>query len=75
MGQYITRRVVLAIPVCLGFCLSPLPWPALPGDPCRAVLGEKATDVICDAFFKRVGLDQPIPVQFGIYLAPNSHRP
>jgi peptide/nickel transport system permease protein len=40
----------------------------IPGDPCRAVLGERATDVICDAFIKRNGLDQPIPVQFGVYL-------
>ncbi|MCG3210655.1 MAG: Dipeptide transport system permease protein DppB [Anaerolineae bacterium] len=69
MGQYIARRAVLAIPVLIGilfvtFALARL----IPGDPCRAVLGEKATDEICDAFFKRVGLDQPIPVQFGIYL-------
>jgi ABC-type dipeptide/oligopeptide/nickel transport system permease component len=40
----------------------------LPGDPCRAALGERATDVVCDAFIKRNGLDKPIPVQFGIYL-------
>ena len=40
----------------------------VPGDPCRAVLGERATDAICDDFIIRYGLDQPIPVQFGIYL-------
>lgn len=69
MGQYITRRVLLAVPVLFGilfvtFALARL----IPGDPCRAVLGERATDEICDAFFERYGLNEPIPVQFGIYL-------
>ncbi|HLE13246.1 MAG TPA: ABC transporter permease [Anaerolineales bacterium] len=69
MIQYITRRVLSSLPVLLGvlfvtFTLARL----LPGDPCRAVLGERATDQVCDAFIKRNGLDRPIPVQFGIYL-------
>ena len=69
MLQYITRRVVLAVPVIFGilfvtFALARL----IPGDPCRAVLGERATDEICDAFMERNGLNEPIPVQFGIYL-------
>jgi peptide/nickel transport system permease protein len=33
------------------------------------MLGEKATDQICDAFEKRYGLDKPIVVQFGYYMA------
>jgi peptide/nickel transport system permease protein len=69
MLQYITRRMVLAVPVLIGilfitFALARL----IPGDPCRAVLGEKATDEICDAFIVRNGLDQPIPMQFALYL-------
>jgi peptide/nickel transport system permease protein len=32
------------------------------------VLGERATDEICDAFMERNGLNEPIMVQFGIYL-------
>jgi len=69
MGQYIARRLLLAIPVILGILLVTFVLARiLPGDPCRAVLGEKATDEICEAFFERVGLDKPIPVQFAIYL-------
>ncbi len=69
MGQYIARRTVLAIPVLIGilfvtFVLARV----IPGDPCRAVLGERATDEICDAFMERNGLNEPIPVQFVIYL-------
>lgn len=68
MFVYILRRIVLAVPVLIGilfltFLLSRL----IPGDPCRAVLGEKATDVICDAFMERMGLNKPIPVQFVYY--------
>ena len=68
MTAYILRRIVLAIPVMIGilfltFLLSRL----IPGDPCRAVLGEKATDVICDSFMERMGLNKPIPVQFAYY--------
>jgi peptide/nickel transport system permease protein len=69
MTSYIFRRLLLAVPVLLGilfatFALARL----LPGDPCRAVLGEHATDAICDAFMERHGLDRPIPTQFVIYL-------
>ncbi len=70
MPTYIVRRLLSSIPVLLGilfvtFALARL----IPGDPCRAILGEKATDVVCDEFLRRHGLDRPIPVQFGIYLS------
>lgn len=69
MVQYIVQRIILAVPVLIGilfvtFALARL----IPGDPCRAVLGERATDKICDAFMERNGLNEPIPVQFGLYL-------
>jgi peptide/nickel transport system permease protein len=67
--RFIIRRLLVTIPVLFGlvflvFTLSRV----VPGDPCRAVLGERATDAVCDDFIRRYGLDQPIPVQFGIYL-------
>lgn len=69
MTRYIIRRLLLSIPVLLGvvilvFILARI----IPGDPCRAALGERATDVICDAFRVRFGLDQPIPIQFLTYV-------
>ena len=69
MIRFIVRRLLLAVPVLLGilfvtFALARL----IPGDPCRAVLGERASDAVCDAFIQRYGLDQPIPTQFVIYL-------
>ncbi|MEW6030981.1 MAG: ABC transporter permease [Chloroflexota bacterium] len=70
MIQYITRRVLAAIPVLFGilfvtFALARL----IPGDPCRAILGEKATEAICDRFIREKGLDKPILTQFGIYVS------
>ena len=69
MFLYILRRIVLAIPVLFGIVFATFALARLiPGDPCHATLGEKATEAVCNAFMVRYGLDQPIPVQFGIYL-------
>ena len=68
MSTFILRRLVTAIPVLIGIlAVTFLLARAIPGDPCRATLGERATDVVCDAFIRRNGLDQPPLVQFGIY--------
>lgn len=69
MIQYSIRRILASIPVLLGvlvvtFTLARM----IPGDPCRAILGEKATQETCDRFIHEKGLDKPIPVQLGIYL-------
>jgi peptide/nickel transport system permease protein len=68
MLRFVLRRFLLAVPVLIGiifvvFALSRM----IPGDPCRAQLGEHASKAVCDAFIHRYGFDQPIPVQFGIY--------
>jgi peptide/nickel transport system permease protein len=69
MLRYAFQRIIVALPVLFGvlavtFFLVRL----IPGDPCTAQLGEKATDAICAKFNADKGLDRPIPVQFGIYL-------
>lgn len=69
MLRFLLKRFLLVIPVLFGILLVTFFLArAIPGDPCRAVLGERATDEICDAFFERQGLNEPIPVQFGIYV-------
>lgn len=69
MATYLLRRFFSSIPVLFGilfvtFALSRL----IPGDPCRAILGEKATDKVCNEFIHRHGLDRPIHVQFAVYV-------
>jgi len=69
MFQYIIRRVLLAIPVLFGIMLVTFFLTRMiPGEPCRAMLGEKATAEVCERFTKQYGLDKPIPVQFVIYM-------
>lgn len=68
MIQYILRRVIASIPVLFGILLVTFILArVIPGDPCRAILGEKATDQVCDRFIKEKGLDKPITTQFAIY--------
>lgn len=74
MTTYILRRILSSIPVLLGILFATFAlarW--IPSDPCRAILGEKATDVICDRFMREHGLDRPIHIQFGYYLNEIAH--
>lgn len=69
MIQYIIRRLLAAIPVVFGilvvvFVLARM----IPGDPCRAILGEKATQAVCDRFAEQYGLNEPIYIQLAIYI-------
>ena len=69
MSRYIVRRVLYSIPVLIGiimlvFILARV----IPGDPCTATYGEKATPELCAQFSVRYGLDKPIYEQFVIYL-------
>jgi len=69
MIRFIIRRILAGIPVVLGviamvFVLARV----IPGDPCRAALQEKANAATCQAFNTRFGLNEPIPIQFVLYL-------
>jgi peptide/nickel transport system permease protein len=69
MIQYTFRRIILALPVLFAvLVLTFILARSIPGDPCRAILGEKATQEVCDRFLHDHGLDRPIPVQFAIFL-------
>lgn len=69
MLQFITRRLLLLVPVVIGVLLITFIIVRLiPGDPCVVMLGEKATKAKCDDFKERFGLNDNIVVQFGRYL-------
>ncbi|WP_151771433.1 ABC transporter permease [Streptomyces abyssomicinicus] len=70
MGHYVARRLLQMIPVFIGSTLLVfLMMYALPGDPVRALAGEKAADPTQIAKLKAdLGLDQPILVQYWNYL-------
>lgn len=70
MAKFILRRFLFSIPVLFGILVLTFALlRSIPGDPCRAILGERATAEVCDAFAERYGLNKSIPEQFGIYIA------
>jgi peptide/nickel transport system permease protein len=69
MARYILRRVIFMLPVALFvsfivFILIHL----VPGDPVRVLLGEEATPQTVAALQHQLGLDKPLPQQFGLWL-------
>ena len=59
MAKFILRRFFYSIPVLLGILILTFALlRSIPGDPCRAILGERATDAVCDAFAERYGLNK-----------------
>ena len=69
MIQYTIRRLLLAIPVIFGILVVTFVLArSIPGDPCKAILGEKASAETCERFARDHGLDKPIAVQFWIYM-------
>lgn len=67
--EIILSRLVWFVPTLLGlifvvFLISNI----VPTDPARIVAGENATEEQIEALRIQMGLDKPLPVQFGIYL-------
>jgi len=66
--RFVVRRILLMIPVLLGLIVLLFIWVrALPGDPARALLGEKATPESIASVNAQYGFDQPLIQQFLIY--------
>lgn len=70
MYQYIARRLLLTIPVVVGVSLLVFSMIRLiPGDPARAMAGVNATPEFIEQTRLRLGLDQPLYVQYGQFAA------
>ncbi|MCJ7511551.1 MAG: ABC transporter permease [Anaerolineales bacterium] len=69
MIQFSVRRLLSSVPVLFGILMVTFAMGRMiPGDPCTAMLGEKATPAICHQFVVDRGLDKPIILQFAYYL-------
>ncbi|HEY54060.1 MAG TPA: ABC transporter permease [Caldilineae bacterium] len=74
MFKYFFRRILSSLPVLFGvLVVTFILARSIPGDPCKSILGEKATVEVCERFNREKGLDKPIPVQFAIYLNELAH--
>lgn len=69
MTRYIIRRLLLLVPVLLGISIVAFAMLRLiPGDPALVMLGEHATPESIERIQERMGLDQPIHIQYLRYL-------
>lgn len=68
MTQYILRRLVLLIPVIIGVTFFAYTMLLLTGDPTSALAGEHGTPELRQAVRERLGLDDPLPVQYARFL-------
>ncbi|HEY1133314.1 MAG TPA: peptide ABC transporter permease, partial [Nocardioides sp.] len=69
MLRFVTRRLLLMVPVLFGLSVLLFAWVrALPGDPARALLGERASDAGVARVNEIYGFDRPILEQYGVYV-------
>ncbi len=69
MIRYILNRLALAVPILLAvFTLVFLVVRVLPGDPAVAALGDYASEEALEALRERMGLNDPLPVQYVRFL-------
>jgi peptide/nickel transport system permease protein len=74
MKWYIVKRLLQIIPVILGVTLIAFSLIHLaPGDPVRTMLGQHATQQEIDETRAKYGLDQPLYVQYFIWLGDVLH--
>jgi ABC-type dipeptide/oligopeptide/nickel transport system permease component len=69
MLAYIARRVLFFLPTLLGISVAVfLIVEFIPGDPARAILGDRATPEALADMRARLGLDRPLPVRFALFV-------
>lgn len=68
MFKYILRRLLQLIPVLLGVTLFAYSLLFLTGDPVGAMAGEHATPAMRERIREQMGLNDPLPVQYGRFL-------
>ena len=69
MTAYVIRRLLLMVPVA--FLVTVIVFALVrlaPGDPVLVYAGEERDPVSLDALRKEYGLDQPMPVQYAVWL-------
>lgn len=74
MLRFIIRRLLQAVLVMFIVSVLLFAWlRSLPGGPVDSILGERATPASRAALSKTLGLDQPLPVQYGHFLSNILH--
>ncbi|MEA2527435.1 MAG: peptide/nickel transport system permease protein [Thermomicrobiales bacterium] len=69
MGNYLLRRLLQGVPVL--FLITAIVFMVvyfIPGDAAMVVLGQSATPERLEAMRHRMGLDEPLPIRYGLWL-------
>ncbi len=67
--SYAARRLALAVPTLAGVALVVfIILKMAPGDPALTMVGERADEATIEQIRQSLGLDEPLPAQFGRYL-------
>jgi peptide/nickel transport system permease protein len=67
--RLVLQRLWQLVPVLLAISLVTfLLAQAIPGDPIRLVVGDRAPQSVVDAVRARYGLDRPVPIQYVVYM-------
>jgi peptide/nickel transport system permease protein len=70
MLRYVLKRLLFTLPTLLLVAIAVFTLVRLiPGDPIQLMLGDAADATQVEEMRKQLGLDAPIPVQFGLWLA------
>src|SRR5437868_3712932 len=78
VGAYFVRRILIAVPVLIGITIAAFfVLAAAPGDPILARMDpevlSRMTDAQLDEIRHNLGLDQPIPVRYLVWLGGVIH--
>jgi peptide/nickel transport system permease protein len=69
MLRFVLRRLALMVPVLVGLSILLFVWVrALPGDPARSLLGERATPEGIERVNAAYGFDRPVLEQYFLYV-------
>jgi peptide/nickel transport system permease protein len=69
MLRYVVRRLVLMVPILFGLSIVVFAFiHVLPGDPADALLGERGSVEDEQEIREQLGLNEPLPVQYGRYM-------
>ena len=69
MTGFVVRRVLAVVPVLLVVAVIVFAMlRAVPGDPAAVIAGDSATPEQVAALREKLGLEKPVPVQFGLWL-------
>src|SRR5215210_7293395 len=73
MGSYVLARVVDSVLIAIGVSVIVFLLTHLTGDPARLMLPLDATEAQVQAFRDRLGLNDPLPIQYAHFLAGAVH--